>query len=124
MPQTGRGIIYPDSSGHTRLWEHLGSLAQSADDAIGGLLPIPRVRTGVANVPGAGGLYTSAAVTFPAGSFTVAPHVVACGTHNAGWYWATVSGVTVNGFSVTLRGPTSGPTSGQTFGAEWIAIQT
>lgn len=35
MPTTASGIIYPDSSGHNRLWEHLESLATSADTAIG-----------------------------------------------------------------------------------------
>jgi len=34
MPTTARGIIYPDSSGHTRLWEHLQDLATTTDDAI------------------------------------------------------------------------------------------
>lgn len=35
MPETPHGIVYPDSSGHTRLWEHLETLATSVDDAIG-----------------------------------------------------------------------------------------
>lgn len=34
MPNTGLGITYPDSSGHTRLWEHLQTLAQTADAAV------------------------------------------------------------------------------------------
>lgn len=34
MPQTDRGIVYPDSAGHTRLWEHLGTLAETADAAM------------------------------------------------------------------------------------------
>jgi hypothetical protein len=34
MPETPRGIIYPESDAHTRLWEHLQNLADSVDDAI------------------------------------------------------------------------------------------
>lgn len=35
MPLTPRGLIYPVEADHTRLWEHLQNLADSADDAIG-----------------------------------------------------------------------------------------
>jgi hypothetical protein len=35
MPTTGRGILYPGSTDHNRLWEHLQSLATTADTAIG-----------------------------------------------------------------------------------------
>ena len=31
MPATSEGITYPDSSGHTRLWEHLQQLAEDVD---------------------------------------------------------------------------------------------
>lgn len=31
MPTTPNGITYPDSSGHTRLWEHLQELANDVD---------------------------------------------------------------------------------------------
>lgn len=34
MPTTPKGIVYPDSSGHTRLWEHLQALAETADAAV------------------------------------------------------------------------------------------
>lgn len=34
MAQTTRGITYPASDAHTRLWEHFQSLAQTADAAI------------------------------------------------------------------------------------------
>lgn len=34
MPNTTRGITYPDSGAHTRLWEHLQALATTADSAI------------------------------------------------------------------------------------------
>lgn len=35
MATTSRGLIYPASTDHTRLWEHLENLATSADTAIG-----------------------------------------------------------------------------------------
>lgn len=34
MPQTSRGITYPASDGHTRLWEHFQTLANTTNDAI------------------------------------------------------------------------------------------
>lgn len=34
MPTTPRGIVYPASSDHTRLWEHLQTLASTADAAV------------------------------------------------------------------------------------------
>jgi hypothetical protein len=34
MPTTPRGIVYPDSSAHTRLWEHLQETAESANQAL------------------------------------------------------------------------------------------
>jgi hypothetical protein len=36
MPQTPTGIIYPDSAGHTRLWDHFQALADSVHAAIHG----------------------------------------------------------------------------------------
>lgn len=38
MPNTTKGIIYPDQTGHTRLWEHLQTLASGIDPLlIGGV---------------------------------------------------------------------------------------
>lgn len=34
MPTTPSGIVYPDSTGHTRLWEHLQALAESVESAL------------------------------------------------------------------------------------------
>jgi len=44
MPETPNGIIYPDASAHTRLWEHFQALADSVDTALGSLLS-PSVST-------------------------------------------------------------------------------
>lgn len=38
MPNTPKGITYPSSTAHTRMWEHFQTLAQTADDAIGALI--------------------------------------------------------------------------------------
>lgn len=35
MPNTPRGIPYPSSTGHTRLWEHLQALADKVDSLLG-----------------------------------------------------------------------------------------
>lgn len=32
MPSTGLGIVYPASTDHTRMWEHLQATAESVDD--------------------------------------------------------------------------------------------
>lgn len=34
MPETPRGITYPASDAHTRLWEHFQTLADTVDDAV------------------------------------------------------------------------------------------
>lgn len=34
MAETPRGIVYPESGAHTRLWEHFQTLADTTDDAI------------------------------------------------------------------------------------------
>jgi hypothetical protein len=34
MPETPRGIVYPGSSDHTRLWEHHQALADSVEAAL------------------------------------------------------------------------------------------
>ena len=34
MPTTASGIVYPDSTDHTRLWEHFEALADSTETAI------------------------------------------------------------------------------------------
>lgn len=40
MPNTPRGLVYPDAGGHTRLWEHLQTLAETTDGALAALLGI------------------------------------------------------------------------------------
>lgn len=44
MPTTSEGLTYPDSSGHTRLWEHLQTLAVNVNTALRG-----RARVATAN---------------------------------------------------------------------------
>lgn len=80
MPTTPRGITYPTSSEHTRLWDHLEAVATSADAAIGDAVAgLPKkILTGTSSIPagtanGSGGTAISVNVTFPPGSFTAAP---------------------------------------------------
>lgn len=49
MPTTPRGLTYPDSAGHTRLWEHLQTLAGDVEDALNRPVPMCRM-AGVADV--------------------------------------------------------------------------
>lgn len=41
MPTTGRGYTYPASTGHTRLWEHLQTLATNINDDVVNLAAPP-----------------------------------------------------------------------------------
>jgi hypothetical protein len=44
MPSTPNlGIVYPDSSGNTRLWEHFQNLATSVDTAVGDATSFPHI---------------------------------------------------------------------------------
>lgn len=43
MPTTPRGITYPASAGHTRIWEHLETIAETIDDALGWRIRVQRV---------------------------------------------------------------------------------
>jgi hypothetical protein len=40
MPTTARGISYPSSTGHTRIWEHIQDTANSVDTALNTLASI------------------------------------------------------------------------------------
>jgi hypothetical protein len=78
MGQTARGLVFPDSGGHTRIWEHLESLANTADAAIG-LAVMPgnlKIASGSATLNLSNAANGSVAVTFPAGRFTAAPITV------------------------------------------------
>lgn len=39
MPTTPRGLVYPDSAAHTRLWDHIHDLATSIETAMDALVP-------------------------------------------------------------------------------------
>lgn len=39
MPTTAKGLVYPSSGDHTRIWEHLQNLATSIETALDTLLP-------------------------------------------------------------------------------------
>lgn len=43
MPNTARGLTYPDSSGHTRLWEHLQELADDVEAMLNRPVPMCRM---------------------------------------------------------------------------------
>lgn len=132
MPQTTRGIVFPDSTGHTRLWEHYQTLAETADTAIGGTLTLTQVLavtgrhaagTGTVGAPSAANGTVTIAVTFPVGRFTAAPVVVAVPTNNLPInsnqvvaVWPT--GVSTGGFTCNLRRTTLNATQ-----FSWHAVQ-
>lgn len=60
MAETPRGIIYPESNAHTRLWEHFQALASSADDAVAaGVAESKLSDSGWTNIPYASGWTTA-----------------------------------------------------------------
>jgi hypothetical protein len=84
VPDTSRGYTYPDSTGHTRLWEHFEELADDIDTdlaAVFALLPV-RMAAGSVVVTLTAVAFNSSAIVFPVGRFTVAPLVV-CSLGNA-----------------------------------------
>lgn len=144
MPQTAKGIVYPDSSGSTRLWEHLENLAETADSAIDAgaaaavaptdakantntaqLAMLPKATAaGTATVSIAAnsrsGYYD---VTFPAGRFTAVPIVLATAAnsvYNTATRLKSTTGarVDVNHIDGTLAA------SATTASVDWYAIQS
>lgn len=127
MPTTPRGLLYPDSSGHTRIWEHLQALAESADDtldAILSLLPI-RVAVGKATINISGAASGAVTIAFPVGRFTQAPVFLA---FNGGGSGASVFNLLSNtqtdtGVTVTAVHRDAGSTGTATIVVNWIALQ-
>ena len=104
MPTTSKGLPYPSSSDHTRLWEHFQALAEALD----AMIPY-RVWTSddltVTYSGGAAGL----TVTFPAGYFTAPPVVVAVGRDRVfSWGVGTITASTAELTGRRLDGTTTG----------------
>lgn len=120
MPETDLGVIYPDSSGHTRIWEHLQTLAATATAAIRDALAALQEAAGRTTVSLNNAASGSTAVTFPANRFTAAPAVTATinassTTYVAGTGPSSVTGVTIIAFHRTGAASTANLT------VSWIA---
>jgi len=97
MPETAHGIVYPDASAHTRLWEHFQELAETADAA---LPEVPLIQFGLATVgPISAAGYADGAVVFPK-PFATAPVVVAVGNY---WGVSVTPAAAPTPTAVTLR---------------------
>lgn len=115
MPTTPKGLPYPSSSDHTRLWEHFQALAEAID----AIIPM-RVWTSddiAVNITNSAG---AAEVTFPPGLFTQPPTVVACGRDRV--FNVGVGAVTTTSASITVRRIDGTATGSDTLRV--IAVQT
>lgn len=108
MPNTARGITYPTADDHTRLWEHLQTLAQTADTAISNGLTAANTRAGgTQNLnAAAANTYYTINVAFPAGRFTAPPAVVPAASDARVSIYA--QSVTKDGFNMVWRSTVAG----------------
>ena len=114
MPTTPEGIVYPDSSGHTRLWEHFQTLADSIDTLLGSL----RIEAGEVSLPFSNTTTANAAVSFGE-AFSGTPFVVVtAGNVGINCSWAAVS---ASGFTAYGR-RLEGATQGSAVTVNWVAI--
>lgn len=115
MPSTSLGIPYPDSTGHTRMWEHLQNLAA----AVNGLfLARPKIMTGVATVNFTGGDNANIAVDLTPAGFATAP-VVTVTARNSNYYGYTGTPSTT---AVTVGARTRSGTFSGSVDVSWVAI--
>lgn len=61
MPDTSQGLTYPDSSGHTRIWEHIQALAEDVDREL--VEQSAKVKILTTNAKLQGGSFTIPAIT-------------------------------------------------------------
>ena len=104
MGTTPEGITYPDSTAHTRLWEHFQQLAEDVDDLIGPL----RIEAGEASLP-----FSSTAFSAPPLAIMVTAGNVAI---NCSWASPSASGFIAYGRRL------EGATQGSPVTVNWVAI--
>lgn len=134
MPQTTRGLVYPDSTGHTRTWEHWQTLAETADAAINtaeqnaeqntatAVHATPLVQTGSGSTGAAvaAGAYGDVVVTFPTPFAATTPGPVAIPASTS--YNVTVSTLSVSATGATFRVFNNRAASIANAGIQWIAV--
>lgn len=85
----------------------------------------PRIRlaSGTVTVPVSAAVSGSATVTFPAGRFTQAPDIVACGTGAVAYAWiVSTSGISANGATIGVRNADNTAITASPV-VRWIAFQ-
>lgn len=119
MPATARGITYPDDAGHTRLWDHLQTVAETTDAALDDLgVPVERQK-GAANMPASGSTYASVVVTFPV-PFSATPDLVLVTSTNVSVVLG-ISGVSATGFTISGRRVDLANMTSAVNGIPWVA---
>jgi hypothetical protein len=127
VPSTSRGYTYPDSTGHTRIWEHIEELADDVDTDLAAVLALLPVRMAAGSISVTLTAATSGftAITFPVSRFSVAPLVIATlqdAPGGTGKFVPRVISITSSGANVyCYSGDGTSVTGTATVG--WIAIQ-
>lgn len=104
MPQTTQGLTYPDSAGHTRLWEHIQQLAEDVDALVGP----NRTQSGEAELPFATTTTANVAVVFDE-PFSAPPKVtVTAGNVAINCSWSAVTATGFTAYGRRLEGATQG----------------
>ena len=101
MPQTTNGFVYPASSDHTRIWEHLQNLAESVDVAW------PAMRQLDLSGPGAGPISASFTQTTAATLLFVPQFYAYKATAGFVGIGARIGGVTIAGANFYQSGGSS-----------------
>jgi hypothetical protein len=127
VPSTSRGYVYPDSTGHTRIWEHFEELADDIDtDLVAVLERLPvRMSAGSVSVVLSSDTVAFTAITFPVSRFSVAPLVVATLQSAPGGsakFVPRVISITTSGANVYVY-TGDGTSQTATVTVAWVAIQ-
>jgi hypothetical protein len=116
MPQTPLGLTYPDSDGHTRLWEHLQTLADDTNDLVEETIESQQVaswvQAGKIAVSFSGEVFKDATITYPV-AFAATPITVVVTRGTTAAAFATLKwGETASQCVVTVRKYDGTPLSG------------
>lgn len=119
MPETAHGIVYPESTDHTRLWEHYQNLAESTDELFN---TIPFIQFGHATISPASSNSGDAKITYPT-PFAATPVVVVELQSRAIQWYTGASSVTATGCNLWVA-QRDGTASSANLTVAWIAIGT
>lgn len=128
MPETALGIITPDSSGHTRLWDHLQTLAETTDDAILAAILAAAPQAGQVTtdaITNTGSAWATVATVTFARRFDASPKIAVQNVTGTGGTAADapifrVATVSNSGFTVAVKSPVAR----SAHVLHWIAVPT